>query len=174
MHTSKYIKELYEPVRVNLSLMKFEPKVETYNKPERPIAVLVEGSFTAHFKNRPSPGFLKILEDSLGMTFMEESFPTKMIFISDGDMIKNDVSSAGVAQPLGYDRYSNKVFANKEFIINCVEYLTDNSGIIETRSKEVRLRLLSGMKIKKSKNKSQDFWLKPDNKKHQNPPQQNN
>ena len=71
-----------------------------------------------------------------------------MIVLSDGDVIKNDVSKTGSIYPLGFYPYTEQTFANKDFLLNCIEYLVDDIKLIETRNKEVRLRLLDGTKVK--------------------------
>ena len=87
-----------------------------------------------------------------------------MIVIGDGDLIRNQVSSdKSQVYPLGYDRYASQhfgqeiSFANKKFFLNCVDYLCDESNIIEVRSKEVVLRLLNKSKVKLEKKKWQ--WI---------------
>ena len=62
---------------------------------------------------------------------------SKMIVVSDGDVIKNGVSkSNGQIYPLGFDRYTNQMYGNTNFILNSMNYLTDNSGLISIRSRE--------------------------------------
>jgi ABC-2 type transport system permease protein len=69
--------------------------------------------------------------------------------VSDGDVIRNQrKQSTGEIFPLGYDRYTNQQFGNKRFVLNCIDYLCDDSGIIEVRAKEIKLRLLDKGKLK--------------------------
>ena len=51
----------------------------------------------------------------------------------------------------GYYKYTDQLFANKGFILNSIEYLTDNFGLLEARNKDVKLRLLDIAKIKKER-----------------------
>ena len=81
---------------------------------------------------------------------LPESTPTKMIVISDGDIFKNQVGN-GSAYPLGYDHYTQQSFANKNLLLNAVDYLTDDSGLIELRTKEIQIRLLDRAKIRSEK-----------------------
>jgi ABC-2 type transport system permease protein len=85
------------------------------------------------------------------MGFLEESRPTRLIFVADGDVIKNQVNySKGkkpFTYPLGYDRYTGQTFGNKDFILNAMDYLIDESGLITIRSREIKLRLLDRTKI---------------------------
>jgi ABC-2 type transport system permease protein len=81
-----------------------------------------------------------------------------MIVVSDGDVIRNNVRNTAqgiMISPLGLDRYSNQTFGNKEFILNAVNYLTDESGIMNLRNREIRLRLLDKNKIQNEKLKWQ-------------------
>lgn len=151
LSSSTYTKVLNGPVRVSLSLMGIEPKPEQFNKPKRPVAVLVEGNFKSVFTNRLTPSALKVIK------FTDKSTkPSKMIVISDGDIIHNYVTKKdSLVYPLGYDRFTNQTFANKKFIQNAIDYLTDDSGLITVRSKEVKLRLLDKTRVKAEKLKLQ-------------------
>jgi len=88
----------------------------------------------------------------------EESKPAKMIVIADGDIIKNNVRKTpkGIQiMPLGFDRYSNQTYGNKDFLVNCIHYLTDDAGLVELRNREIKLRLLDKTKIRDEKLKWQ-------------------
>jgi ABC-2 type transport system permease protein len=65
--------------------------------------------------------------------------------IADGDIIRNEVSTKGDSTtiPLGFDRYMNQQFGNKDFIQNAVLYLTDNDGWMDLRNRTLKLRLLN-------------------------------
>jgi hypothetical protein len=78
-----------------------------------------------------------------------------MIVIADGDMLENDFTESMGPMEMGYWRFTKELFSNKSFILNCLEYLTDNSGILEARSKDSRLRLLDGGRVKAEKIKWQ-------------------
>jgi ABC-2 type transport system permease protein len=81
-----------------------------------------------------------------------------MIVIADGDMIQNDVrvtANGPESSPLGYDKYTRQTFGNKDFILNCVQYLTDEAGLMTLRSKDFKLRLLDKQRIRQEKTKWQ-------------------
>ena len=81
----------------------------------------------------------------------DESVPTKMIVVADGDIIRNDVRyTNGEAIPLtlGLDRYTQQTFGNREFIINCVNYLVDDNNLLALRDREIKPRLLDSNRIK--------------------------
>ena len=74
---------------------------------------------------------------------------------ADGDVIANDLDRRNNRNlPLGFYRYTNQTFANKEFLINAVEWLTDDYGIVEARNKEIKLRLLDTQRIEGERT----FW----------------
>ena len=126
-------------------MVKFEPQKEQYNRRNVPVAVLLEGEFESVFKNRLTS---RIADNEL-MKYKEKSEPNKMIVISDGDMIENYVKeSTKEYYALGYDRFTKKLFANKDFILNCVNYLIDDSGLMLTNSRTLTIRLLDKEKIK--------------------------
>lgn len=142
------------PFRVSLAITQFKLKESAFNQGPKPIAVLLEGTFKSLYANR-IPTI--IMEDST-IQFKEVSVPNKMIVISDGDIAKNDINrSTGVIYPLGYDKYTNQTFANKQFIVNCINYLLDETGLMQLRSREVKLRLLDQKKIALQKTKWQIY-----------------
>jgi ABC-2 type transport system permease protein len=145
LQSSKYSKTLVEPVRVDLNYLGMKPVKEEFNNSFQTYAVLLKGEFESLYKNRIRP---EIASDST-IGFKEHSKPTKMIVISDGDIIRNAIqTSTGKAYPLGFDKYTNQMYGNKNFILNCINYLCDDSGIISVRSRELTLRLLDKEKIK--------------------------
>ena len=119
--------------------------------PPQPVAVLLEGSFESLYKNRIPPSIVNSKE----IGFVDKGKPTRMIVISDGDIIKNQLHySKGYPLPLGYDQYTGQTFGNKELILNAMNYLTDGAGLISIRSRELKLRLLDKTRI----NNSKLFW----------------
>jgi len=146
LSTSRYSRTVNVPVMINLAILGEKPEERMYNKQNIPVAVLLEGSFESLYANRMPP---EILEDD-GIRFTETSAETKMIVFADGDIIRNQMQlSQGnyLPLPLGYDKYTRQQFGNKELILNVMNYLTDGSGLISIRSKELSLRLLDRTKI---------------------------
>jgi len=133
--SSRYSRLVNAPVRISLQTINELPDEEQFNKPFQSIAVLLEGEFQSVFKNRIPPK----IKDSNEISYREKSSPNKMIVISDGDIIRNQVQqSSGRVYPLGYDRYTGQEFGNKDFILNAIDYLCDDSGLISVRSKELK------------------------------------
>ena len=147
--SSKRSRILSTPARISLNILRETPDPRMYSSSGIPFAVLLEGTFTSNFRNRMSPQILN--NDKIG--FVEAAIkPTAMIVVGDGDVIKNSYSRAtGRMAPLGYDRYTGELFGNKDFLLNCVNYLCDDSGLISVRSREVKLRLLDETQVKASR-----------------------
>lgn len=146
--SSGYSRSDPAPVRVSLSMIRFDPDVRYFNKPYRPSAVLIEGKFNSVFENRMAPSFLSVLKDSLKYAYKPTTDnDNKMIVIADGDIFLNDVSQTTGIEEMGYWKYSKARFANKEFLLNCLEYLTDPNSLLEARSKDVKLRLLDTKRV---------------------------
>ncbi len=150
LRTSPYARLMGAPVRVDLNMARIRPDPELFSKGSFPMAVLLEGKFNSIFQYRMGANA------NPELPFKSSIDNNKMIVISDGDIIRNQrKKSTGEIFPLGYNRYTNQQFGNKRFILNCVDYLCDNSGIIEVRGKEITLRLLNKAKVKQEKTKWQ-------------------
>ncbi|MES2810390.1 MAG: gliding motility-associated ABC transporter substrate-binding protein GldG [Bacteroidota bacterium] len=147
--SSPYNKALKAPHLLSLQAIEEEPDPKAFQSEPKVTAVLMEGSFESDFKNRSQP---EGMTEQIGIN--NQSKPTKMVVISDGDVFKNQVSAEGEAFPLGFDRYSSQTFGNKNLLLNIADYLTDDSGLIELRNKEIKLRLLSRARIRNEK----IFW----------------
>ncbi len=130
------------PREISLDIVTEEQNPALFNKGNQPLAVLLEGKFTSVYKNRVKP--LKLKKE------IDESVANKMIVIADGDIIKNDVVK-NKPQELGFDRWTGKTYGNKEFLLNAVNYLLDDDGLINIRSKEITIAFLDQEKITNQK-----------------------
>jgi ABC-2 type transport system permease protein len=77
-----------------------------------------------------------------------------MIVVADADIIRNEVRRSGVNEapmPLGQDKYTGELFGNRDFLLNCLNWMVDDKGIMELRSRELKLRLLNRMRVKDEK-----------------------
>lgn len=135
--TSQYSRILPAPVRVSLGIMQYKPDPKMFPQKDVPVAVLMEGSFTSLYKNRIPPA----IAESKEIGFKESSNETKVVVVSDGDIIRNDIVK-GAPIPLGFDRYTNTTYGNKSFFLNVMDYFCDDSGLMSVRSKEFRLRMI--------------------------------
>lgn len=147
--SSKYSKPVGTPIEVSLNMVgeQPDPKEFAQNTGYIPTAVLLEGKFNSVYQNRVLP-----FEDK---TFSATGKSTKMIVISDGDVVKNQLDKNYQPLELGYDKWTNKLYANKEFMMNCINYLLDDNGLINIRSKEVDLPLLDQEKVYENYTQSQ-------------------
>ncbi len=139
LNSSIYSKKIGTPVEVDLKMVNEKPNPKEYSAGSIPVAVLLEGNFTSMYENRVLP-------------FADKSYKTKnknskMIVISDGDIIKNQVDEKGQPLELGFDKWTNQMYSNKEFLLNCVNYLLDENGLLNIRSKQVDLPLLDKEKV---------------------------
>lgn len=150
--TSEYTRVKNAPVMVDLADAQVEPDQRLYNRGQRPIAVLLEGTFRSAWRNRLSPDFMA--QEAMG--FRSESDETKMIVISDGDIVKNRyIAAEGAVLPMGYDFYTQTQYANKELLLNAVNYLVGDEGLMASRSRIIKLRKLDVMKVKEERTKYQ-------------------
>lgn len=131
-------------ISLNVVTQNLDPK--EFNKGKQTLSVLLEGKFTSAYKNRLKP--FKLIENK------NISSPTKMVIIADGDVIKNDVIK-NVPQELGFDRWTGQTYGNKEFLLNTVNYLLDDDGLINIRSKKISVAFLNQEKIATQKTKWQ-------------------
>ena len=151
LHTSDNSKAQLAPTRIHFGILQSKPNPDYYQQPHLPVAVLLEGEFESVFKNRLSPQFLAASDTVKNLKYLEQSPKSKMIVISDGDIIRNEVRNDSSVYPLGYYMYTKQQFANKDFILNCIEYLVDTNGILETRNKDVKLRMLNPTRVEEER-----------------------
>lgn len=148
--SSTYSRVKNTPVFISVGIVREEPDRRMYDQPNIPVAVLLEGSFSSLYDGRVPPEIIE--REEIG--FVAESKPTKMIVVADGDIIKNQTRmSEGkvIPYPLGYDKWTGQTFGNKDFILNAVNYLVDEEGLISIRSRELKLRVLDRTKISENK-----------------------
>lgn len=141
--TSEYTRVKNAPAMVDLADAQAEPDRRQFSASSLPIAVLLEGEFRSAWRNRLSPNFTS----QAAMGYKESGLETKMIVISDGDIIRNRyIASEGAVLPLGYDFYTQTQYANKDLILNAVNYLVGDEGMMASRAKNIRLRKLDVVK----------------------------
>ncbi len=146
--TSATTKIVNTPSIISLETLKRRANYREFSHKNLPIAVLVEGNFPSLFSE------IDEVSNQKKIDFIAKSKPTKMIFVSDGDMIKNQFNNKKYPLPLGYDQYTGMTFGNKNFLLNAVNYLCDDEGIAQVRSKDFKMRLLDKEKLLKEKT----FW----------------
>lgn len=135
--TSKYSRIVPAPARVSLGIMQYKPDPKLFPVAHVPVAVLMEGTFTSLYKNRIPPA----ISESREIGFKEQSLPGRMVVVGDGDLIRNDIQK-GQPIALGYDKYTGVTYGNKTFLLNVIDYLCDDKGMMSIRNKEYRMRLI--------------------------------
>lgn len=147
LSSSKRTQLINAPGRISLNILKEKPDPNIYRYQNIPMAVLLEGRFTSHFQN-----FRNDLRSDARIGFLPQAEKeTAMIIVGDGDIACNSVSkTTGRILPLGYDKFTGELFGNKDFLLNCINYLCDDSNLIAVRSREVKVRMLDEARIKSS------------------------
>ncbi len=145
------------PALISLNENKNVPEDAKFNKKDIPVALLLEGKFTSLYNNRASKAVIDTLAAGGSPFVAMNKADNKMIVVADGDIVLNDVSPKEGPLPMGMNFYTagsqyEYQFANKEFLLNCLEYLVNKPGIIETRNKDIVLRLLDSKKVTAQKN----------------------
>ena len=144
LKTSDYTKVSGAPVFVTLAMLRQTPDKRMFTSKGQNVAYLLKGTFPSLYANRIPQ---EIMDDK-GMHFREESVPTAMIVVADGDIIRNQIDvKRKTPLQLGYDQYTGNTYANKEFIENAISYLVDGEGLIDIRSRELKIRLLDTTKV---------------------------
>ena len=146
--TSDHVHIKNAPVNVQLADARIPVNEQLFNRSNLPVAVLLEGSFQSLFRNRLATAFMELSE--IGYKSECEK-PTQMIVVSDGDIIRNGVqaSEQGLYPlPLGYDKYTDVMFANKTFILNAINFLAGDEAMIDARPRNIAIRRLDVAKVK--------------------------
>lgn len=144
LETAELTKLEGTPREISLNLVTQEQNPVSFNKGKQALAVLLEGEFNSVYTNRIKP--FKLSNEK------NKSVSTKMVVIADGDIIKNEVGRNG-PEELGFDRWTGQTYGNKEFLLNTVNYLLDDNGLINIRSKEIAVTFLNQQKIAAEKTK---------------------
>lgn len=142
LSSSPYTKTIQAPANVDLENAYMQSRDDRFRNTLRGgsklTGVLMEGKFQSPFIYQ---------KHYTGSAFLPNG-ESKMVVIADGDIMRNGVSGRGGIYPTGYDRFTKTTFANKKFILNCIDYLIDDNGLIEIRAKEKTLRLLDSEKTR--------------------------
>jgi ABC-2 type transport system permease protein len=145
LHTSMFTRKVQAPANVNINQLRDQQRV-AYNGGVFTLSYLLEGKFQSLFKNRFLP------EGAKKETQLNDGEPAKIIVVSDGDVIRNEVNRrSGQPQQLGYDPFTKYTYANQDLLLNMLAYLTEDDGLIFARNKEVKIRPLDRNRINDEK-----------------------
>lgn len=148
LSSSKYSRLQYAPTTLSFEILRDKPDVAKFNQGQQTMGVLLEGQFQSLYDNRVPEDMLTMLTQ-LKMPYKPISEPTKMLVVSDGDLARNDINPAQQRiYPLGFSRDMQYTFANKDFLMNAIEYMLSDAGFIEARTRFVKLRLLDTREAK--------------------------
>jgi ABC-2 type transport system permease protein len=154
LKSSNNAKIIGTPFKVDFSFVQYAENPKQFTVKDTSVAVLLEGKFTSFFKNRLS----QTLKDSLDkyrLPFLEQAkIPGKMIVVADGDLGLNLISQKGEPLLMGENNFTKITYANKDFLINSIEYLSGNDKILATRAKDFTIRMLDPVKTTANKG----FW----------------
>ncbi len=148
LQSSIYSRLLATPAIIDFTLLEEKPNAAFYKLPPQPIVVLLDGKFNSLFTNRIPP----ILKDNFILPPKKNtSEQTSMLVSADGDLIKNQLHyNQHYPLPLGFDQFTGQTYGNKDFIINAMNYLTQENRLIDIRSREIKLRLLDKNKVEQN------------------------
>jgi ABC-2 type transport system permease protein len=142
------------PAIISVESVKLANDPKVFDRPDIPVAVLLEGKFNSLYANRISSQMADSLQNIYGQPFLPTAIKEGKIIVSGcAEIVMNDVSKSGPL-PMGLNKDINYTFANQYFINNCFDYLVDTTGILETRSKDFTLRLLDPKKVEDNRS----FW----------------
>ena len=154
LQTSANARITSTPAIISFESVKIANDPKVFNTPHIPVAVLLEGKFSSLYTNRIS----SVLKDTLDNVYKQPFLSSaekegKIIVCAGAEIVMNEVTQRGPS-PMGYNKDINYTFANQDFIQNCLDYMVDSSGILETRSKDLTMRLLDPAKVEDNR----AFW----------------
>lgn len=142
LSTSKSSRSREVPLYISMEEVMVQPDQALYQSSGLPVAVLLEGEFPSLYKNYPVPSGVYPKDAEV----LSRSSSTSILVVSDGDILANEVTleqGSIQTEKLGYDRYTKQTYGNLEFVMNAINQMTDDTGIMELRSREFKLRLLN-------------------------------
>lgn len=146
MFTSAQTRIVMAPVNISANALRQDVRPEDFSKDGVPVGYLLEGSFTSVYKNRFLPN------GEAKETYRDHSTPTRLVVLADADLAINEVNPrTHQPQPLGFYPFTNYVFANRDLLMNAIAYLVDEQGLIQARSKQIKIRPLDREKVKQER-----------------------
>ncbi len=150
LFTSEYTKVLSPPVQVRFNDWQGEIRPEFFQSGPKAVGYLLQGNFRSVFANRVLPANVD------GSAFVEQGSPARIVLVADGDFIRNDFEiQSGEPLPLGVDPYMRTTFANEEFVLRALSFLTEEEGLTLARNKEIQIRPLDRVRIRDERS----YWV---------------
>jgi len=145
-------RKLGTPAIVSLTSVQSGHDIQTFTGSHVPVVVLLEGKFNSLYANRFTGAMKDSVRQLTGVPFLPKAIKaSRQIVASDADIVTNVVTQTNGPLPMGEQEFENYQFANREFLMNCMDYLVGNAGILETRNKDFTLRLLDKNKVASQK-----------------------
>lgn len=154
LSTSGYSRTVNPPFMIELREAETLPEEKDYNKSNLPVAVLLEGKFPSAYRNR----MISSIINGYNGPVKYESAATKMIVVADANIIRNEVRRSATEEmpmALGQDIYTGMMYGNRDFLLNSLNYLVDDKGLLNLRSRELKIRLLNAARVKNERLKWQ-------------------
>ncbi|MDE3251397.1 MAG: gliding motility-associated ABC transporter substrate-binding protein GldG [Bacteroidota bacterium] len=149
-------RRISSPAIVSINSVKSDEDLMSFTKSYIPVAVLLEGKFTSLFQNRISQAMMDSVKKYTGKPYLSTAGkPSKQIVVSDADIVTNAISKTAGPLPMGLIPFENYRFANREFLLNSIDYLVNKNGLFESRNKDIILRLLDKAKVAEQKTRWQ-------------------
>lgn len=146
LFTSAQTRTVVAPVNISANALRQGVRPEDFSKDGVPVGYLLEGTFTSLYKNRFLPS------GETKETFRDQSAPTRLVVLADADLAMNEVNPRShQPQPLGFYPFTNYIFANRDLLMNAVAYMVDEQGLIQARSKQIKIRPLDREKVKQER-----------------------
>ena len=150
LSTSRYTKKLSLPLSLSLFDAVIEFNIAEFNASHIPVAVLLEGNFRSHYADRQPAEVQAYIQQSGQQPLTGSGGKGKLIVVSDGDVIYNDIVSQGPLD-LGQYIYGGYRYDNKSFLLNAVEYLSNEHHLLEARNKSFSNRILDPQRVKQER-----------------------
>ncbi|MBQ6777485.1 MAG: gliding motility-associated ABC transporter substrate-binding protein GldG [Paludibacteraceae bacterium] len=125
------------PVPAEVNLSEWDIDASAFTHAYVPVAASIEGTFTSLYAHRMPPDEVQMPTD-----YFRTSGQSRQIVIACGSIARNEWYK-GQPLPLGYDRYTQMQFGNRDMLVNSVLWLTDDGNLMQLRSRSVRLRLIN-------------------------------
>jgi ABC-2 type transport system permease protein len=151
LQSSSNARVLDAPAKIDFEFLQIAPDVKQFQKKNVPVSVLLEGKFNSLYAGR-IPKAVKDSMSASGYHFLNNNAAdNKMILVADGDLAINPYSANTGPLPMGTNVFTRYTYANKEFFLNCLDYLVNPTDILKTRSKQFALRLLDPKRANEEK-----------------------
>lgn len=147
LSSSQYSRKQKIPFQISLEGARQKPQPALFNQTDIPMAVLLEGEFKSHYAHRVVDSQRALMQKENKAILNTAEVPAKMIIVGDGDVIINETDPNGRPLPLGFYRITRETYANKDFLLNAVEYLVDQAGLIAARNRDISMRILDKAKV---------------------------